>query len=177
MDNNINDMNLPQPTREDYRLIIERQWADIHHSRIQEWTALGVITGIHLGIIQIPKLAHGVVLPFLFSVLCYSAFIICIAFTILGSILTCRHRRLMEIKLSWIFQAEDKLGLIKGKCQNNEPGIIPRAIPMNNQGITERAFWEKLSLPRLLSTSGIIFCFYILLFIIDAFATIVFTIH
>ncbi len=40
--------------KEDYRLIIEREWADIHHSRVQEWTCLGVVTGTHLGLRDVP---------------------------------------------------------------------------------------------------------------------------
>lgn len=44
------------PNPEDYRLIVEREWADIHHSRIQEWAVLGIVTGAHLGLIQLAKI-------------------------------------------------------------------------------------------------------------------------
>jgi len=42
---------------ENYRLLIEREWADLHHSRVQEWTALGVVAGAHLGLIQLASFA------------------------------------------------------------------------------------------------------------------------
>lgn len=149
------------PVPEDYRLLIEREWADLHHSRVQEWTALGVVTGAHLGLIQIVKIAHEASIPVSASTLVILASIIGALFSILGALMTCRHRQLMKIKLGWIYEAEEHLGLIKTK--GNENGIIPEDDKMKVQHE-----WKGLALPRLLSTSGLMLFFYLILLIIDS---------
>ena len=147
------------PAPEDYRLLIEREWADLHHSRILEWTVLGVVAGAHLGLIQLAGIAADtstLVTPHRLAILSGS---IAIIFSILGALMTCRHRQLMTVKLGWIYQAEKHLGLIK--TADNPRGIIPEDAEMT------ASTWKGLALPRLLSSSGLIFSFYIVLLIID----------
>ena len=154
------------PTPDDYRLIVEREWADLHHSRIQEWTALGVVTGAHLGLIQLVKLAKEASISISTPNLVVFASIIGALFSILGALMTCRHRQLMKVKLGWIYEAEVHLGLIKTPGNENE-GIIPEAAKMKIP-----LEWKSLSFPRILSTSGIILCFYLTLLAIDILALI-----
>ena len=160
--------------KENYRLLIDTEWKDIHHSRIQEWSALGVIAAIHIGLIQLLQFikasynAQGLV----YSLVPFFC-IISIGFCILGILMTCRHRRLMWIKLNWIFDAEEKLHLIK--TPKNTKGIIPldykmkkysdEYIKMLKSG--KKIVWNRLMWPRFLSTSGLILMFYFLLGFID----------
>ena len=159
------------PNPEDYRLIVEREWADLHHSRIQEWTALGVVTGAHLGLIQLVKLAKEASIIISTPTLVIFASIIGALFSILGALMTCRHRQLMKIKLGWIYEAEEHLGLIKTPG-NEKQGIIPEDSKMK-----ATLEWKSLSFPRIFSTSGIILCFYITLLLIDVFALIAFSLR
>ena len=84
------------PLPEDYRVLIEREWVDLHHSRVQEWTALGVVTGAHLGLIQLVNLVSDASGP-VPIVAGFSGFFAA-AFSILGALMTCRHRQLMKVK-------------------------------------------------------------------------------
>ena len=97
---------------EDYRLIIKHEWADIHHSRVQEWTCLGVITGAHFGIIKGLQVIKGLgdKAAVYFDVFSMVGLIMAMLLCVLGLLMTCRHRTLMIIKLDWIFQAEEHLG-------------------------------------------------------------------
>jgi hypothetical protein len=148
------------PKREDYHMLIEREWADLHHSRAQEWTALGVVTGAHFGLIQLVGLAEDASLPLNRGTLVIIAGALAGLFCILGGLLTCRHRQLMKVKLGWIYEAERRIGLIKTK--DNPKGIIPENAKMETP-----VAWGGLALPRLLSTSGLIFSFYTILLIVD----------
>lgn len=154
--------------KSDYRLLIEREWADIHHSRIQEWTALGVVTGVHLGLMQLVKIVKESSVSISTPKLIIFACIIGALFSILGALMTCRHRQLMKVKLGWIYKAEKHLKLVKTPGNENE-GIIPEEAEMETP-----LKWKSLALPRLLSTSGIILFFYITLLTIDLFAFITF---
>jgi hypothetical protein len=144
----------------DDRLLIEREWADIHHSRVQEWTALGVVAGAHLGLIQLGNFAIGKGIALSSGAIVNTAAIIGIVFSIIGGLLTCRHRRLMQVKLGWIYRAELHLGLVK--TNEDADGIIPCSAEMRS-----KREWRGLSFPRLLSTSFLIFCFYCVFFLLD----------
>lgn len=157
------------PERQDYRLLIEREWADIHHSRVQEWTALGVVTGAHLGILQLLIFIQDLSVPVPFPILAVIGLVLGIAFAIIGVLITCRHRQLMRVKLNWIFQAEDKLDLIKD--EDNPDGIIPRSAEMQRS-----PDWRGLMLPRFLSTSWLILCLYSLLAFLDLASIVLFAI-
>ena len=145
---------------EDYRLLIEQEWADLHHSRLQEWTALGIVTGAHLGLIQLAKFAIDIKVQISIGVIVTTASAIGAILSILGTLMTCRHRQLMRIKLGWIYDAEFRLGLIKS--ETNPDGVIPESAIMLNP-----MEWRGLSLPRLLSTSGLILCFYTVFLFLD----------
>ncbi len=145
---------------ESYRLLIEREWADLHHSRVQEWTALGVVAGAHLGLIQLASFAINERVQIDPQIIVHIAGVFGTILSIIGALMTCRHRRLMQVKLGWIYQAELNLGLIK--TDENSNGIIPSSTEMQS-----KVEWGGLSLPRLLSTSGLILCFYAMFFYID----------
>jgi hypothetical protein len=136
------------------------EWKDLHHSRIQEWSALGVVAGVHLALTQMPKFLKetGGLLPGLPTAII--GCLIGIGFVVIGALLTCRHRRFMQIMLKWIFDAESKLGLVKS--DDNPIGVIPPWAELHS-GLG----WRGLSLPRLLSTSGLILFLYGLFIIID----------
>lgn len=150
-------------TTESLIMFIEREWADMHHSRLQEWTALGVVTGAHLGLIQFLKYLKDVKLDSLFIIefLC----LVGIIFAVIGALITCRHRAIMHKKFNWIYKAEEQLGLVKNEDHPN--GIISFSDKMpEHKG--------DLMLPKLLSVSGLILCFYILIMVIDI---IIFRVH
>ena len=151
--------------REDYRLIIEREWTDLHHSRVQEWTALGVVAGAHLGLIQLASFAINGKTGLDPGVVVNIAGVLGAVFSVIGALMTCRHRKLMQVKLGWIYQAELQLGLIK--TEENPSGVIPSSAEMQSE-----VEWRGLSLPRLLSTSGLILCFYVMFFLLDIFVII-----
>lgn len=152
---------------ETYRGFINRGWSDIHHSRLQEWSALGIVTGIHLGIVHLLKFINGLSPSFPFENTAVFGCASCIVFSVLGALLTCRHRRLMRVKLSWIYQAEEKLGLVR---KHDEPdGIIPE-----NKELGKDVKWKGLMWPRFLSTGWLMLCIYAFLIILDISGIILF---
>lgn len=171
--------------KNDYRLLIETEWKDIHHSRIQEWSALGIIAAIHLGLIQLLKFIADFQTSSLLNIILTLIFcIIAILFAVIGVLMVCRHRRLMWIKLNWIYEAEEKLELVK--TEENQNGIIPNDYRMkkysnkyysmlkneiNKQSQISnddnKIIWNKLMWPRRLSTSWLMVMIYLLLGIID----------
>ena len=171
------------PKEEDYRSLISNEWKDIHHSRIQEWSALGVITASHVGIFQLIKFIRSVKdLESINEILIPICCILALGFSIAGILMTCRHRRLMWIKFKWILACEDQLGLIKDK--SNPLGIIPKdkkikksleeykkraekEISEADDKSKNKSIWDKLKWPRRFSTSWIIVLLYILIAIID----------
>lgn len=150
-----------KPEKEDYRILIDNEWKDIHHSRIQEWSALGVITGAHLGIITLLDFAKDSAESINFQLIAWVGILTGIFFSAIGIFMTMRHRRLMIIKLDWIYNAELKLGLIK--TDKNPDGVIPE-IQLDPKS---RKSWRGLVFPRLLSTSGLITLFYFALILLD----------
>lgn len=149
---------MPKP--EDYRMLVEREWADLHHSRIQEWSALGVVAGTHIGLVQLVNLAADANVTANIPIIAVLAGFLAAIFSVLGALMTCRHRHLMTVKLGWIYQAEHHLGLVKTGA--NPTGVIPE-----NAKMMASIEWRSLALPRLLSSSGIILSFYVVLFVID----------
>ncbi len=82
----------------------------------------------------------------------------CLAFTLAGF---SKSLGLPQVKLGWIYDAEEKLGIVK--VEGAKYGVIPCSARM--PGTLE---WRGLSLPRLLSTSGLILLFYVLFIVFDA---------
>lgn len=140
---------------------IQSEWADVHHSRVQEWTALGIVAGIHFGLTQTvgPLKEH---LEFPIETLIVASATVGVVFSLLGILITFRHRHLMRVKLNWIYKAESKLNLIEEK--DGDGGIIPI-----DDAPTKAYRWKGLAAPRLSSTGGLIVCIYALLIIIDVF--------
>jgi len=182
-----------RPCREDYRLLINRAWEDIHHSRTQEWRALVAITGAHLVIFQAINYGYQrEALQGLDWLALVGGGIAFLAATG-GALMACRHRRLMRVKMRWIYRAEQFLGLIRVSTDDDlhelakeaeeagertggldparadDPGIIPK-----NPKLGTPKRWKGLSWPRLLSTSWLILSLFVLLGVLDVFAIVVF---
>ena len=140
--------------------MMKMEWADIHHSRIQEWSALGAVAGAQIAVTQSPKLLKETEVTLLPTATAVVGCLIGIAFAIIGVLITCRHRQLMQMKLGWIFKLEERLGLVI--TAENPAGIIPKEIEMpSTKG------WCGLSRPRWRSTSGLILSLYTLFFLFD----------
>jgi hypothetical protein len=97
-------------TKEDLRFFIEQEWKDIHHTRIQEWTALGLVAGVHFAMLQFFT-KEGISEYFKN----YGFWLPCIGavFAIVGIILTCHHRKVMMRSYQWLVEAEKRIGLIQ----------------------------------------------------------------
>lgn len=152
-------MEEERPSPETLRSFITNEWADLHHSRVQEWTALGIVAGVHVVALQFASFLiekHAAIPP---RTLLPVASAIAAAFAVFGILITCRHRRVMNVKLNWIFQAEDKLGLI---YDEGGPGIVRR-----DEAPTRIYPWKGLSAPRPFSTGGLIIGLYMLLIVVD----------
>jgi hypothetical protein len=136
---------------------------------MQEWTALGVVAAAHLGILQgIRSLSEGPILSPAGLILLGAGLAVVLA--VLGISLIRRHRRLMSIKLSWIYQAEKKLGLIRKTTEDEEdipddPGIIHK-----NDDLESHPKWEGLEWPRRNSTGALMIWFYASLLLVDVAA-------
>ena len=154
-----------RPTSAALVSFIQNEWADLHHSRLQEWTALGVVAGIHLGLAQAVNVVDGKHPSVTLGSLVLAAAMLGGAFAILGILIILRHRHLMRVKLNWIYQAEEKLGLIKD--EQNPNGIIP----IKDSPLTPHR-WKGLSAPRPLSTGGLMIGFFALLVLLDALAIV-----
>ncbi|HEU0299592.1 MAG TPA: hypothetical protein VFR37_09065 [Longimicrobium sp.] len=159
-------MNEERPSPETLRAFIQTEWADLHHSRLQEWTALGVVAGVHLALMQLVSFLADERAAIDSRVLVFLACAIAAAFAVFGILITWRHRHLMKVKLHWIYQAEDRLGLIG---DSEHPGIIPRA-----DAPTRSYPWRGLAAPRPLSTGGLVTGFYLLLIAVDVLVALAF---
>jgi hypothetical protein len=138
--NNLHEVN--------YRFIIEDCWKDVHHSRNQDWTALGVVFGAHLGIFNLLEyLKVKISSLHIESIYYIIGSISGIALSLIGALIAYRHRSLMKLKMQWITAAEIKLGLLK--TQGNPSGIID---PKKYKGI---------------SNSWLIISIYLLFIIVD----------
>lgn len=153
------------PTAEAYHVFMEAEWRDVHHSRLQEWSALGVVVGAHFAIFQVVKVVREIAPEIGVQLYVLVGAIVAGLFAAFGGLITMRHRHLMRVKLYLIFQAEDRLGLIKD--DQNTLGIFPREIAPKEPGS-----WDGLSWPRPLSTSGLILSFYLLLLLLDLTAVV-----
>lgn len=141
--------------------MMKLQWADIHHSRLQEWSGLGVVAGAQIAITQIPKFLKETDVALLPTATAVVGFLVGIAFAIIGVLITCRHRRLMEKKFNLLFKIEGQLGLVI--TDDNPAGIIDKDARMPYDADPHKV----LSRPRALSTSGLILTFYALFFLFD----------
>ena len=138
---------------DNYRFIIEDAWRDIHHSRNQDWTALGVVFAAHFGILKFVEFLNRKIPS---SQIDNDLYIIggAIGFVLafIGALVAFRHRSLLKLKMKWITSAEIKLGLLK--TDENPDGIID---PQRYQGI---------------SNSWLIVSIYLFLMIVDIFTVI-----
>ena len=150
------------PADETLRHFIGTEWADLHHSRIQEWSALGVVAGLHVAFLEVLRIVepwknsdHGPLWVVAAWVVIFSA--------VNGILMTCRHRHLFEKKIGWIRKAETRLGLIQKK--KGDPEIMGPGT--GKYGFSLRWDWAQLALPRFLSTSFFILLFYLFFIAMD----------
>lgn len=81
---------------------IKTEWDDIHHSRHQEWKALGAIAAILATLSQLSSSPLG-----LKVFLCFLGFI----FSILGAWMALQHRKIMMTKIKIICNLEKEMGI------------------------------------------------------------------
>jgi len=144
-------------TPESCGTLIANEWADLRHSRMQEWSALGVVTGAHLAMTQIPKVLD---MDSFSAGLGIGCSIFLLVFAVIGMVIVCRHRRLMCTKLNWIYEAEERMGLIKSA--DNPKGILNPNVRMDATGE-----WQGLMLPRKYSVSWMLLIYFILFAVLD----------
>ena len=137
---------------ENYRLVIEDSWRDIHHSRNQDWTALGVVFGAHVGIFKFLEYYMSKPSPSNVDLFYILGGIAGIVLSVIGALIAYRHRSLMKLKMEWITASEKKLGILKS--------------PENPSGIIEPKKYRGVSI------SWLIISIYILLVIADLFIII-----
>ena len=156
-----------QPKRKDLRLLIKTTWADVHHSRIQEWSALGVVTGSHFGLFSLMRFLHELSQKggIAFATTLPWVSLLGVAFCVLGALFTFRVRELITLQMGWIRDCEERLGLI-GK---------PGSVIGSPEGLRGGRLLVKdyLRLPPLLSGSGLIFLFYVVLALSDVLSLFV----
>ncbi len=168
-------MEEEKPTDETLRTFIQMEWADLHHSRVQEWTALGVVAGVHVVLIQ----AVSFLIEKHFAaphVTISAASAVAASFAVFGILITLRHRHLMNVKLHWISQAEERLGLVRN--EQNDGGIIStNELNEPGRGRKKRRpgkpiAWKGLAWPRPFSTGGLLIGFYVLLIAVDVLVVV-----
>ena len=157
------------PEGEDYRMLIENAWKDLHHSRLQEWSSLVVVAGVHLAAIQIVRYSDELKNLISVQYLSTTAFAIGTFFALIGAAITCRHRKIMSTKMSWIKDAEKKLGLMKPEQNNDAEEKLDLMKPeQNNYGIINPKDVKVPSIrPRFGSVSFFILMFYVIFVIVD----------
>jgi hypothetical protein len=177
------------PKREDYRMVISDAWKDMHHSRVQEWSSLGVVSAMHVAIIQLLNFISknntgGNQNLTSYSYIIFFAGIIGIFFALIGIGLTYRHRKILITKLNWITIAQYKLGLMIDITKTfsdsvNEKGVIPLEQTMIdkiklyekeiNKEKGKRKYSFGINSIRRWSTSSLMIAFYFALILLDCF--------
>ena len=116
------DSNESIDTNENYRLIIDSSWKDIHHSRNQDWTSLGVVFGAHIGIFQLLNYLKEKMTSPSISISYAIGALLGIILSVIGALIAYRHRDLLKEKIKWITEAERRMGLLN--TEDNPLGII-----------------------------------------------------
>ena len=155
--------SLGAASKKDYRLFIEQAWKDIHHSRVQEWSALGLVITLHYSIITITMILINKKQYNITSMeyIVLSAPIVNIIYAIIGILITMKHRTIMNRKIAAIKHAECKIGLIKSK--DNMYDIIN---PIENMR-AEKIILNAFTIPGYKSVSGLLVMAYSMLIILD----------
>ena len=123
-DSNTGEKIFPgEPSQETLKHYIDYTWKDIHHSRLQNWTGITVVTAFHIGIFKVVEFLYensflntkSKIVIFSFGAL----------FCAIGYLITFLHQKQMYERLGRIKRAEQMLGTetLKHKLekQNNEP--------------------------------------------------------
>lgn len=108
---------------ESYRFICDNSWKDIHHSRNQDWTALGVVFAVHIGIFKMFGYLKDELDKNFQSEYYIIGGLIGMLICGFGYMISKRHKNLMTKKLSWIKEAEKRIGLLHDNNYNPD-GIV-----------------------------------------------------
>lgn len=84
--------------------VYKAQWADIHHSRSQDWEIAKLILGGFLGLSGLKAFTNAVLLT---TLLAFGFVIVCI----FGILVTVRHRQLFDEKMDAIKRLENEMGM------------------------------------------------------------------
>jgi hypothetical protein len=97
-------------SEESTRHFIDYTWKDIHHSRLQNWTGITVVTAFHIGILKIIDL-----LRVNNHLMCINRILLGFgaAFCLIGFLITRIHQQQLYKKLDWIINAEKSLKTIR----------------------------------------------------------------
>jgi hypothetical protein len=128
----MSDISNIRPSEESIRHFIDCTWKDIHHSRLQNWTGITVVTAFHVGMLKIFEFSLNRQIyhfDIKLVLLIFGAL-----FCLIGFLITKIHQNQLYNKLNWIKEAEEELNTIVFlKNVNNEKykNIIPKFIRRN----------------------------------------------
>jgi hypothetical protein len=125
------ESNKSNDKSENYRFIVDSTWKDIHHSRNQDWTSLGVVFGAHIGIFQLINYFTDKISSQSVGIYYVLGGLVGIILSVIGALIAYRHRDLSKIKIDWIREAEDRIGLLK--TEKNPFGVVD---PKKYKGIS-----------------------------------------
>ncbi len=136
--------------------------------------------GIHLGIITLIDVFRKANNSHIENEYILIGALVGMVFSVLGGLITCRHERVKKIKIKHIARAEYFLDLIRfeeaGKKSKNDDGTEdnqydrdPKIIwfEKGEKDLWTDISWAGLSMPRPLSTSGLILSLYVFLILVD----------
>jgi hypothetical protein len=106
------------PSPESLYKFLDYTWKDIHHSRLQNWTGITVVSAFHFGIF---KSIEYLLNKNLFSQnIKITMFIFGALFCLLGFLITRKHQSQLYDKLDWIRESEKKLKIDKINYNSNK---------------------------------------------------------
>jgi hypothetical protein len=135
---------------------LEYTWKDIHHSRLQNWTGITIVTTFHIGILKLTE--YFLDNKAFNETLKITLFTFGSLFCLIGFLITRVHQKQLYKKLGWIKAAEEKLGLNLFK---NESPIEKK----NEDKLLRKSF--KFLKRNLFTAGSLMSYFYLLLMIFD----------
>lgn len=105
-----NNLYSDEPTPQTLYHFIEYTWKDIHHSRLQNWTGITIVTAFHIGILKATEFLFNKQL-FNMSIK-INLFIFGAFFCLIGFLITYKHQKQMYKRLKWNKNAETMLNII-----------------------------------------------------------------
>ena len=98
-----------QPSEESIHHFLDYTWKDIHHSRLQNWTCITVVTVFHIGILKILEFnfSKNIIDPLFLKLLLIAGALYCLV----GYLIVMKHQFQLWGRLKWIRKAQHKLSL------------------------------------------------------------------